>query len=760
MHLDSPTVRYRLYWGLGLTLLFNGMLLAWLLLKPGHHALVAAVDNGAQCVGPLLVLPLCVRGAARPRGLRGGGAGAARWVPLLLGLGVLTDAIGQSIWTYYEQILHHPTPFPSWDDVAFLSTYPLLLLGILLLPTRPLSVAARVRLALDGLMLMTVVVTFSWYFILGPILLHGSETALAKSVGTAYPLCDLGLIFCLFLLATRSTDAALHLPLRLLASGLLIIVAADSIFDYQTLHGTYATGELIDVGWPLGDMLIGLAAYAVRCVLARAPAQRRPEDISSPVASARTSPLWPAMLPYALVPAVGALALVTWHTRGDAALKAGVYLGGAVLVALVLLRQVLALLENRRLYRYLHAAYTQLDAAYRQVESKNSALAEANTRLQALAITDPLTDLPNHRAMVAALDQELDRAHRYRRPCALLFIDLDHFKALNDGYGHAAGDAALRDLAVVVCGAVRDGDILGRWGGEEFILLLPETDPAMALAAAERVRAAVAAHRFRAGSGAHLTCSVGVATYPHDGQTRDSLIDAADHAMYAAKRLGRNQVRAATDPAVAALMAATNRDGSREEIALAGTVEALAALVDARDQYTGQHTQEVATLTMRVALALGCDPAEVRMIGLAARLHDVGKVAVPDAVLQKPGRLRVEEWGPMRMHPIVGADVVSRVPALRALAPVIRAHHERWDGGGYPDGLAGDAIPLGARIVAVVDAYSAMTTDRPYRQGRDAAWALGELRRCAGTQFDATVVEALARVLEVGLGQPRHAHAG
>jgi HD-GYP domain-containing protein (c-di-GMP phosphodiesterase class II) len=114
----------------------------------------------------------------------------------------------------------------------------------------------------------------------------------------------------------------------------------------------------------------------------------------------------------------------------------------------------------------------------------------------------------------------------------------------------------------------------------------------------------------------------------------------------------------------------------------------------------------------------------------------------------------------MRMHPIVGADVVSRVPALRALAPVIRAHHERWDGGGYPDGLAGDAIPLGARIVAVVDAYSAMTTDRPYRQGRDAAWALAELRRCAGTQFDATVVEALARVLEVGLGQARQAHAG
>jgi HD-GYP domain-containing protein (c-di-GMP phosphodiesterase class II) len=135
-------------------------------------------------------------------------------------------------------------------------------------------------------------------------------------------------------------------------------------------------------------------------------------------------------------------------------------------------------------------------------------------------------------------------------------------------------------------------------------------------------------------------------------------------------------------------------------------------------------------------------------MGLAARLHDVGKVAVPDAVLQKAARLTSEEWALMRTHPIVGAAVVSRVPALRALAPMIRAHHERWDGTGYPDGLAGDSIPLGARLVAAVDAYGAMTTDRPYRRASTPAYALAELRRCAGTQFDPAVIVALERVLE------------
>src|SRR5262249_14344451 len=152
-------------------------------------------------------------------------------------------------------------------------------------------------------------------------------------------------------------------------------------------------------------------------------------------------------------------------------------------------------------------------------------------------------------------------------------------------------------------------------------------------------------------------------------------------------------------------------------------------------------------LAIRIAKEMGADAAEVRLIDLVSRLHDIGKVAIPDAILQKPGRLTEEEWLLMRMHPAIGADVVSRVPSLRLTAPGIRGHHERWDGQGYPDKLAGESIPLAARIVMVADTYSAIVTDRPYRAGRSHAEAMQELKRCAGTQFDPAVIQALERLM-------------
>jgi diguanylate cyclase (GGDEF)-like protein/putative nucleotidyltransferase with HDIG domain len=772
------------FWpGASFILLFNGLLLSWLLVKPGGHDLTVAVDDILQVLGPLLTLPLClVGGRTGWRAWRGNAAGydehhgvrpGRHWAPVLLGLGVLSFAVGQGIWAIYELVLHRP-PFPSWADAGYLSAYPFLLLGVLVLPTRPLPLAARTRLVLDALMTMTAVVTFSWYFILGPTLLQGAESALARIVGTAYPLFDLVLVFCLIVLAARSSDRPMRRVLHMLSLALGIIVITDCIFDLQNLQGTYATGGLVDVGWPLGYMLVALAAHATRrAARGQMPVQTAPDAAAAWTAADDAPPLWRSFLPYALVPAVGVLVVVdTWVLHGDVALRMGVYVGGAVLIALILLRQILAMQENRTLYGRLNASYRltvasadqlrqrndELRATRDELEVNNHALTQANQRLQALATTDPLTDLPNHRALMAAIDQELERTHRYRRPCAILFFDLDYFKALNDSYGHPSGDTALREIAAVVRAALRGGDILGRWGGEEFVALLPETDGDAALTAAERVRAAVAAHSFRVGGGAHLTCSIGVATYPRDATDRDGLIAVADQAMYAAKRLGRNQARLASDPAVAALAAANEAADARQEAALVGTVEALAALVEARDHYTGQHTHEVAALAMRLALALGLDTSQARMVGLVGRLHDVGKVAIPDAVLQKPGRLTENEWVLMRAHAAVGADVVRRVPALRVLAPLIHAHHEKWDGSGYPDGLTGEEIPLGARIVAVADAYGAMTTDRPYRPACTPAAALAELRRCAGTQFDPAVIATVERVLAT-MGAPAE-HTG
>ncbi len=381
-----------------------------------------------------------------------------------------------------------------------------------------------------------------------------------------------------------------------------------------------------------------------------------------------------------------------------------------------------------------------------KVQVRTASLREANERLAALATTDPLTALPNHRALIDIIDKEIERSHRYNRPASLLFLDIDHFKALNDGCGHAVGDAALIEFGQELQKGLRAIDTLGRWGGEEFVILLPETDGELALEVAERLRASIASHLFEAGGGVRITCSLGAATYSQDALSRSELVHAADRAMYAAKKLGRNQVRAVSDPIVNTLDSAI--ESSREDIATQGTVEALARLVEVRDDYTGEHTEGVAQLASQLAKAMGLDETEARRVSLVARLHDIGKVGISDAILRKEGKLDEEEWRLMKLHPIIGADVVSHVPSLRLTMPGIRGHHERWDGRGYPDRLEGEHIPLAARIVAVADAYSAMTTDRPYRQARSHEVAIEELKRSAGTQFDPAIVEAFLQVFE------------
>src|ERR671913_263100 len=314
----QDSAKARAFWrAAGLILLFNGLLVALVLLKPVSDATLALLVNAAQFVGPLLAaLPLCFggllslvwgRGASQahvgPEVRRG-----QRWAPVFLGLGILSWSLGQMIFTYYEWVLGRPPPLPSIADVGYLSVYPFLLLGILLLPARPIPVAARTRIALDGLMTMTAAVTFSWYFVLGPVMQQGSETTLAKAVSSAYPLADIVLITCLIILASRPGEHTLLPAIRLLALGLTLIVVADSNFAYWSLHDAYATGTLPDVGWSLGYMLVALGAFAAR--LAPTGEAVTPDEPSDAPRTALTLPeqrVWSSLLPYVLVPAVGVL---------------------------------------------------------------------------------------------------------------------------------------------------------------------------------------------------------------------------------------------------------------------------------------------------------------------------------------------------------------------------------------------------------------------------------------------------------------------
>ena len=369
----------------GLILLFNGLLVAVVLFKPVSDVTLALVVNTAQFVGPLLVVPLCfggLLGRMWGRGTSQAPLGTAvtrgrRWAPVLLGLGILSWVLGQAIFTYYEWVLDQPPPLPSIADVGYLSVYPFLLLGILLLPARPIPVASRTRIALDGLMIMTGAVTFSWYFILGPVMQQGTETILAKAVSSAYPLADIVLIACLIILASRPEEHTLLSAVSLLALGLTLIVVADSNFAYWSLHDAYATGTLPDVGWSLGYMLVGLGAFAARLATSEeATAPGEPGDTLSSASTLTEQRVWTSLLPYVLVPAVGVLIVYAWrHSGGGSSLDTGVYIGAALLIGLMLMRQVLAILENARLYN-------RLQRTHRQVEHKNDQLVRSQIELR------------------------------------------------------------------------------------------------------------------------------------------------------------------------------------------------------------------------------------------------------------------------------------------------------------------------------------------------------------------------------------------
>jgi PAS domain S-box-containing protein len=370
----------------GLVLLFNGLLVAFVFLKPVSDVTLAFVVNTAEFVGPLLALPLCFGGLLRRMWGRGGSQAhigpvvrkGQRWAPVLLGLGILSWALGQMIFTYYEWALGRPPPLPSIADVGYLSVYPFLLLGILLLPSRPIPVASRTRIALDGLMIMTAAVTFSWYFILGPVMQQGTETTLAKAVATAYPLAGIVLIACLIILASRPEEHTLRPTVRLLAVGLTLVVIADSNFAYWSLHDAYATGTLPDVGWSLGYMLVALGAFAAQLAPGEEATMtpREHGDTASTASPLAEQRVWASLLPYVLVPAVGVLVVYAWRTSGgSSSLATGVYIGGAVLIGLMLLRQVLTIVENARLYN-------RLQRTHRQVEQKNDQLVRSQSELR------------------------------------------------------------------------------------------------------------------------------------------------------------------------------------------------------------------------------------------------------------------------------------------------------------------------------------------------------------------------------------------
>ncbi len=410
--------------------------------------------------------------------------------------------------------------------------------------------------------------------------------------------------------------------------------------------------------------------------------------------------------------------------------------------------------REKELHARLQEAYSEQEIS---VQQQQILLAEVDRlyREQAkAAITDAITSLPNHRAVISRFDEEIARLHRTQGTCAVLFLDIDHFKRFNDTWGHRCGDAVLREMAQRLKTTLRLEDFVGRYGGEEFAVLLVDADLDGAVHTAERLRLAISSHPYQwqeeknsSAISLTITASIGVAVYRLHGTTREELIKQADAAMYQAKRCGRNRVCVANGE----IQDDVVREVSHREDELS-TLRALTAMAYAHDPETSNHAHRLPDLAEETAHRLQLSEEQCHLVRLGSLLHDIGKVAVPDTILHKAGKLTTEEWEIIRLHPEVGQHILAQAGGIfKVLASIVGAHHERWDGCGYPRQISQGDIPIEARILSVVDSYDAMTSQRVYREPKSPDEARAELLRCAGSQYDPEVVTAFLDVLQTSV---------
>jgi diguanylate cyclase (GGDEF)-like protein/putative nucleotidyltransferase with HDIG domain len=442
--------------------------------------------------------------------------------------------------------------------------------------------------------------------------------------------------------------------------------------------------EAFFVGWSVSLIGLILAAMALD------------GGAQSPLSVALFLPLAFSSLSYPVGSMLGVGLLTVAAYVGDAALQGGVSFPHAFFITATL-----------AIAAWMCAWQARLHALQRQ-------------ELSRVSRSDPLTGCLNRRGFEERFAAELARAAREATPLSLVLVDLDDFKQINDSRGHAAGDELLRWTVEALAAHLRPTDAIGRLGGDEFALLVPGAAQRHAGELAQRLEGALAER---------TPASFGIATYPADGAGHEELHQRADLDLYAVKH-GRT---AAGSPA------------RRRELSWA---TALARAVDLRMAGHHEHSGEVGRHAVAIALRLGWPQERLERLRLAALLHDVGKVVVPDELLRKPGPLTDEEMAVMRTHPVAGAEMVAQIEGLEDIAGWIRHSHEHVDGSGYPAGVAGEAIPLESRILLVADAFDAMTSNRAYRAAIPAPDALAELRRCAGQQFDAHLVEVLAAAID------------
>jgi diguanylate cyclase (GGDEF)-like protein/putative nucleotidyltransferase with HDIG domain len=401
-----------------------------------------------------------------------------------------------------------------------------------------------------------------------------------------------------------------------------------------------------------------------------------------------------------------------------------------------------------------------------EVKRKTRALKQANDELKSLCLNDELTRLYNYRYFQERLSAEFKRAKRNLEQLALMFIDIDYFKSINDAYGHKFGDVVLREFADLLKHSIRENDIVFRYSGSRFGILLPATSSREATVVTERIQENTNIHVFRHElSSTKIVLSIGTASYPEDGiATKEELLRCADEALLKAKQAGGNRAFAyhsvykiseiqLNDALVSNVSAEKLRDKflrltRRLNETYSEAINALASAVEAKDYYTIEHSADVTTYSVRLAKKIGFSDAQIDVIKFASILHDIGKIGISEQILLKKGKLTEEEYKTVKTHPSIAMDILKSVRFLEKELPIIRHHHEWWDGSGYPDGLKEEEIPLGARILAIADTYTALVSERSYRKAYSKEDAMEIMRQEKGVHLDPNLTDVFLDLLE------------
>ena len=718
------------------------------------------IRDGIILLLPLLTLPMAFRPKSR--------------FSRLMGLLTVLGAAGQIVWIVEKHGFDRWTE-PSWATPFWLGGY-LLVVGLLCIWPARIERKPSLRHTLDSAIVWTGLLALAWVYLLGPRLLGRSITP-AFALDAAYVMIDVAAFIALVQAVRRGLDPRFRRTTIFALAGLACLGLSDAM-EAMSLTTSGWLQNLTSLAWPLGATFGNLAAYA------HGIESQQPKLADS----VRPRFEWRLWMPYLALLPVAALLIRVASDPELHRLELGVKICAIVLTAALGLRQYVAIRENEQLVGELAAANKAIEAKNEEVEranedltdvlnrlmAKNQELEMANQQLAQLVTVDGMTGLGNHRAFHERLRLEVEAAHRFGHPLVVVIADVDHFRRYNDEFGHPAGDEVLRQVAKTLFDEIDLKAYPARFGGEEFGLVMPYVTSEEAHHVAERIGRAVAA---KVQAKRPITLSFGVAGVQGNQWSAEILVQEALRALEAAKARGRNQIVLADDLGRRILDLGGSHDTDHvfdptEPMGLAAVISAglrahpqalsmepesqlvsgLLGTLELKDLETRDHSERVMWYALRLAQSVietrvaKMTQQDLRSLAYGALLHDIGKIGVPEAILKFPGKLTEEMKNIVREHPRLGAQLVQKFPSLELALSVVRCHHERWDGGGYPAGVAGREIPLVARIFALVDALEALTSQRPYKDPVPIETVTEILVRDSGTHFDPAIVDAYLAV--------------